>query len=41
MQFKTMMAKQRAEVPARKRVRVKAGVGVVVKRKQKMRRGGL
>lgn len=44
MWFKmTMMAKQRAEVPARKRVRVKAGVGVgvVVKRRQQRKRGGV
>ena len=39
MWFKmTMMTKQRAEVPARKRVRVKAGVGVVVRRRQQRRR---
>lgn len=30
---------QKAEVPARKRVRVKAGVGVAVKRGQKGRKG--
>lgn len=35
-----MMIKQRAEVPAKKRVRVKAGAGVLVKKGQRKRREG-